>query len=111
MANGHSLATGLRCLSCGETFPLDPKLFVGCTACMSEQFQAPLDVSYDYPGSAEGLMPEAALPGLARYAPLLPPLLEELSLQEGGRPDWRANCTSKTNLATPPGPTKTGSLT
>jgi threonine synthase len=53
---------------------------------MSEQFQAPLDVSYDYPASVEGLMPEAALPGLARYAPLLPPLLEELSLQEGGTP-------------------------
>jgi threonine synthase len=86
MANGGSLATGLSCLSCGETFPLDPKLFVGCTACMSEQFQAPLDVTYDYPGSAEGLMPDAALPGLARYAPLLPPLVEELSLQEGGTP-------------------------
>jgi len=86
MANGGSLATGLRCLSCGETFPLDPKLFVGCTACMSEHFQAPLDVTYDYPGSADGLMPDAALPGLARYAPLLPPLVEELSLQEGGTP-------------------------
>jgi threonine synthase len=86
MANGGSLATGLKCLSCGETFPLDPKLFVGCTACMSEQFQAPLDVTYDYPGSTEGLLPDAALPGLARYAPLLPPLLEDLSLQEGGTP-------------------------
>jgi threonine synthase len=86
MTNGGSLATGLRCLSCGETFPLDPKLFVGCTACMSEQFQAPLDVTYDYPDSPEGLLPETPLPGLSRYAPLLPPVMEELSLGEGGTP-------------------------
>ena len=86
MANGGSLAKGLRCLSCGETFPLDPKLFVGCTACMTEQFQAPLDVTYDYPDSPEDVLPEAPLPGLARYAPLLPPLAEELSLGEGGTP-------------------------
>ena len=58
MANGGSLARGLRCLSCGETFPLDPKLFVGCTACMTEQFQAPLDVTYDYPKWLEDVLPE-----------------------------------------------------
>jgi threonine synthase len=86
MAKGGSLATGLRCLSCGETFPLDPKLFVGCTACMTEQFQAPLDVTYDYPPSLEDVLPDAPLPGLARYASLLPPLEEELSLGEGGTP-------------------------
>jgi threonine synthase len=86
MVNGGSLAFGLRCLSCGETFPLDPKLFVGCTACMTEQFQAPLDVTYFYPDSAEGLLPDSPLPGLARYAPLLPPLSEDLSLGEGGTP-------------------------
>ena len=86
MANGESLATGLQCLSCGETYPLDPKLFVGCSACMTEQFQAPLDVTYDYPDSGDGLLAEQPLPGLARYAPLLPPLLEEISLGEGGTP-------------------------
>jgi len=86
MAKGGSLAFGLRCLSCGETFPLDPKLFVGCTACMTEQFQAPLDVTYVYPDSAEELLPDSPLPGLARYAPLLPPLSEDLSLGEGGTP-------------------------
>lgn len=86
MDESESLATGLRCLSCGESFALDPKLFVGCTACMSEQFQAPLDVTYDYPDSAGDLFPDVTLPGLARYAPLLPPLAEDLSLQEGGTP-------------------------
>lgn len=86
MAQSQSLATGLRCLSCGETFPLDPKLFVGCTACMTEQFQAPLDVTYDYPESGERLLPDAPLQGLARYAPLLPPLADGLSMGEGGTP-------------------------
>jgi threonine synthase len=86
MVESESLATGLRCLSCGETFPLDPKLFVGCTACMTEQFQSPLDVTYDYPESGDGLLPDAPLPGLARYAPLLPPLAEDLSMGEGGTP-------------------------
>lgn len=86
MSNGESLATGLRCLSCGERFPLDPSLFEGCPACRTEDFQAPLDVMYAYPPKGEGLLPGAALPGLARYAPLLPPLVEELSLGEGGTP-------------------------
>ena len=86
MDESVSLATGLRCLSCDDSFPLDPKLFVGCTSCMSEQFQAPLDVTYDYPESAGGLLPDVPSPNLARYAPLLPPLVEGLSLQEGGTP-------------------------
>jgi threonine synthase len=86
MVKNESLATGLRCLSCGESYPLDPKLFVGCTACMDEQFQAPLDVAYDYPGLAEDLFSNPPAPGLARYAPLLPPLAREISLLEGGTP-------------------------
>lgn len=86
MTNGESLATGLRCLSCGDTSALDPNQFLGCRACLSEKFQSPLDVIYDYPETGEGLLPDAALPGLYRYARLLPPLVEELSLSEGGTP-------------------------
>ncbi len=86
MAKGESLATGLRCLSCGETYPLEPTLFVGCPACMTEDFQAPLEVTYEYPENPDDLLPEAPLPGLARYAPLLPPLVEGISLEEGGTP-------------------------
>jgi len=86
MVKNESLATGLRCLSCGESYPLDPKLFVGCTACMSEQFQAPLDVAYAYPDLTEDLFSAPPEPGLARYAPLLPPLVREISLLEGGTP-------------------------
>jgi len=86
MSNGRSLATGLQCLSCGEGFPLDPNLFEGCPTCGAEGFQAPLDVVYAYPATVAGLRPNVALPGLARYARLLPPLAEELSLGEGGTP-------------------------
>lgn len=86
MSNGESRAIGLRCLSCGDTSPLDPSQFLGCRACLSEKFQSPLDVIYDYPESGESLLPDTALPGLFRYAPLLPPLVEELSLAEGGTP-------------------------
>jgi len=86
MVKNESLATGLRCLSCGESYPLDPKLFVGCAACIAEQFQAPLEVTYDYPDSPQNLLPEAPLPGIWHYAPLLPPLAQEISLGEGGTP-------------------------
>jgi threonine synthase len=86
MSSGESLATGLRCLSCGEEFPLDPTLSQGCPACRTKEFQAPLDVVYAYPERAAELLPDAALPGLARYAPFLPPLIDELSLGEGGTP-------------------------
>lgn len=86
MSNGESLATGLRCLSCGESFPLDPNLFEGCPSCRTDEFQAPLDVIYAYPANGQGLLPDAALPGLARYGALLPPLMEKLSLGEGGTP-------------------------
>lgn len=86
MSNGESLATGLRCLSCGQTTALDPNQFLGCRACLSEEFQSPLDVMYDYPATGEGLLPDAALPGLYRYALLLPPLAGDLSLGEGGTP-------------------------
>ena len=86
MTEGKSLASGLRCLSCGENFPLDPNLFQGCPSCRTEEFQAPLDVTYDYPEMGKALLPQVALPGLTRYAALLPPLVEELSLGEGGTP-------------------------
>jgi threonine synthase len=86
MANSQSLARGLQCLSCGESSPLDPSLFEGCPSCRTEGFQSPLDVTYSYPATGETLLPDAALPGLVRYAALLPPLVEELSLGEGGTP-------------------------
>ncbi len=86
MSNGQSLATGLRCLNCGESFPLNPNLFLGCPICPTEEFHAPLDVTYAYPQTGTGLLPETPVPGLAHYAALLPPLVDQLSLGEGATP-------------------------
>jgi threonine synthase len=80
-----STASGQRCLFCKSTFPLYPPLATGCPKCAGEDFKAPLELVYDYPKSA-GWLPEHPLPGLTRYAPLLPPLVEGLSMGEGGTP-------------------------
>lgn len=80
-----STATGQRCLYCGATYPLYPPLATGCPACATDHFKSSLEVTYDYPESAAWL-PDQPLPGLTRYAPLLPPLVERLSMGEGGTP-------------------------
>ncbi len=80
-----STANGQRCLYCGTEYPLYPPIVAGCPACATDNFKAPLELTYDYPDSADWL-PEQPLPGLTRYAPLLPPLVEWLSMGEGGTP-------------------------
>lgn len=85
VATTHSTATGQRCLFCGATYPLYPPVIGGCPACASEDFRAPLELIYAYPDDS-GWLPEVPLPGLARYAPVLPPLVDWLSLGEGGTP-------------------------
>ena len=81
----RSNANGQRCLYCGKTYPLYPPIVAGCPACATEDFKAPLELTYDYPDDLDWF-PEAPLPGLARYAPLLPALSKSLSLGEGGTP-------------------------
>ncbi len=80
-----STAIGQRCLFCRETYALYPPIVEGCPACASDTFKAPLELTYDYPGDAAWL-PEAPLPGLTRYARMLPPLVEAVSMGEGGTP-------------------------
>lgn len=80
-----STATGQRCLFCGATYPLYPPVIGGCPACATSDFRAPLELTYAYPDTP-GWLPDAPLPGLVRYAPMLPPLVEWLSLGEGGTP-------------------------
>lgn len=80
-----STANGQRCLYCGATYPLYPPVLGGCPACADDGFLGPLEVTYDYPEDA-GWLPDAPLPDLTRYAPLLPPLASGLSLGEGGTP-------------------------
>lgn len=81
----RSTATGQRCLYCGATYPLYPPLATGCPQCATDDFISALEVTYDYPGDATWL-PDHPLPGLTRYAPLLPPLVDRLSMGEGGTP-------------------------
>lgn len=85
VAATRSTATGQRCLYCGKTYPLYPPVIGGCPACATEFFRAPLELTYDYPETADWL-PGVPLPGLTRYAPVLPPLVEWVSMGEGGTP-------------------------
>lgn len=80
-----STAVGQRCLYCGAEYPLYPPVLYGCPACMTEDFKAPLELSYEYPKDVSWL-PDTPLPGLTRYAPMLPPLVEAVSMGEGGTP-------------------------
>lgn len=79
----ESTASGQRCLYCGKTYPLWPPVIGGCPECAGSDFKAPLEITYAYPETADWL-PAAPLPGLERYAPLLPPLAEGVSMGEGG---------------------------
>ena len=85
IATTNSTAKEQRCLYCRATFPLYPPVIGGCPECATEDFKAPLEISYDYPDSADWL-PAFSAPGLTRYAPMLPPLVEAVSMQEGGTP-------------------------
>lgn len=80
-----STANGQRCLYCGKKYPLYPPILEGCPNCATKDFKSPLELTYDYPETADWL-PEAPLPGLERYAAVLPPMAEGLSMEEGGTP-------------------------
>lgn len=80
-----SRANGQRCLYCGKTYPLYPPILGGCLACATAEFKAPLELTFDYPSSSDWL-PQVPLPGLERYAPMLPPIAKGLSMGEGGTP-------------------------
>lgn len=80
-----SHAQGQRCLYCGASYPLYPPVIGGCPECATESFKAPLEVYFDLPPDIDELL-TCPLPGLTRYAPLLPPLVEDISMGEGGTP-------------------------
>ncbi|MGH7247150.1 MAG: threonine synthase, partial [Pseudomonadota bacterium] len=46
--------------------------------------QYPLEIDFDYAKISKDIFRQPPLPGLERWAPLLPPLVAELSLGEGG---------------------------
>ena len=87
VAGSASAAVGQRSL--GEParlFPLYPPLLEGCPATSTPEMQSPLEIDFDYGRVSATLLRQAPLPGLDRWAPLLPPLKPGLSLGEGGTP-------------------------
>jgi threonine synthase len=67
-------------------FPLFPPLVDGCPETSSDEIQFPLEIAYEYSSIDRTIFKQEPLPGLDRWAPLLPPLLDGLSMGEGGTP-------------------------
>ncbi len=85
MAARASAAIGQRSLGDPSLlFPLYPPLLNGCPQTSSAEMQYPLEIDYDYSKISKDLFQQAPLPGIARWAQLLPPLTPNLSLGEGG---------------------------
>jgi threonine synthase len=81
----QSAAIGQRSLGDPSLlWPLDPPLLRGCPHTSTPEMQYPLEIDFDYANVAKDIFRQPPLPGLARWAPLLPPLAAELSLGEGG---------------------------
>jgi threonine synthase len=80
-----STAIGQRSLGDPSlVFPLYPPLVNGCPRTSGAEMQYPLEIAYDYSRVPREIFRQEPLTGLMRWAPLLPPLLPELSLGEGG---------------------------
>jgi threonine synthase len=80
-----SAAIGQRSLGDPKLlWPLDPPLLRGCPSTSTPDMQYPLEIDLDYGKVSNEIFHQPPLPGLQRWAPLLPPLAEELSLGEGG---------------------------
>ena len=67
-------------------YELWPLLTEGCPKTSTASTQYPLEIFYDYDSLDPTLFEQAPLPGLGRWAPLLPPLAEGLEMGEGGTP-------------------------
>jgi threonine synthase len=81
----RSLATRQRSLGDPSLlFPLAPPLLRGCPRTSTPDMQYPLEIDFDYAKISKDIFCQPPLPGLLRWAPLLPPLAAELSLGEGG---------------------------
>ena len=80
-----SAAIGQRSLGDpSQVYPLDPPLLTGCPQTSGPDMQYPLEIAYDYSAVSPEIFRQPPLPGLARWAPLLPPLDPALSMGEGG---------------------------
>jgi threonine synthase len=82
-----SLAVGQRSLGDPAIlYPLTPVLTAGCPRTSTDDIAYPLEVEYNYGDVDLAMFDQPPLPGLDRWAPLLPPLAPGLSMGEGGTP-------------------------
>jgi threonine synthase len=82
-----SLAVRQRSLGPGSpSYPLLPPLTAGCPQTSTSEISYPVEVEFDLPLSNPGLLFAKKGRGLERFAPLLPPLAQGLSMEEGGTP-------------------------
>lgn len=87
MSSERSLAIGQRSLfDPSMTYPLWPVLTAGCPQSSTAEMQYPLEVTFDDDAVSIEMFDQPPLPGLGRWAELLPPLADSLSLGEGGTP-------------------------
>lgn len=83
----RSRAIGQRSLGPDATLhPLYPALTSGTPLRSQQRWNYPLEVAFDYSGVDPSLFHQPPLTGIARWAPLLPPLDSKLSFGEGGTP-------------------------
>jgi len=85
----ESISRAIRQRSLGDPaidYPLWPVLTNGCPRTSTAEMQYPLEVDYAYDEVDPKLFDQPPLPGLDRWAPLLPPLATGLALGEGGTP-------------------------
>ncbi|WP_421781775.1 threonine synthase [Kiloniella litopenaei] len=82
-----SCATSQVSLGPGQPiYPLSPALVEGCPQTANKEINYPVEVSYDYASLDKSIFDQAAQPGIDRWQALLPPLLNGLSMGEGGTP-------------------------
>jgi threonine synthase len=87
MTGSTSLACAQRSLrDTTQEYPLLPALTEGCPATSDSAMQFPLEIAFDYDQIDRQIFEQDPLPGLDRWAPLLPPLAPGLSMAEGGTP-------------------------
>jgi threonine synthase len=68
------------------SYPLMPPLTSGCPRTSTEEIAYPVEVVFDYARVDRALFDQPPLPGLERWAPLLPPLAPGVAMQDGGTP-------------------------
>jgi len=80
-----SLAYAQQSMGDGKSqFDLYPVLTAGCPRTSTEAEQFPLELAYRYDQVDPSIFEQPPLPGLDRWAALLPPLMPGLSMGEGG---------------------------